>query len=867
MPPTTPLLSQYHEIKGHYPDTLLLFQMGDFYELFYEDAEVASRELDIALTSRNRETDEGRVPLAGFPIHAASGYISRLVKQGYRVAVCEQVEDAAPGKKLVRREVTRLVTPGVDLETDNLKRAEHHYLLGLKRGEGNRWGLAVADISTGDFRVAEGKGPALLAEEIRRMNPREILVAEREDIPGLLGDVPVPLTRRPRDYFSHRRAHTALCRHFGTASLDPFGVGGYKPGIEAAGAVFQYLKESQGVGLDHIRGIRPVFLEQHVIIDAHTRRNLELLEPLPRGDPRGTLMAVIDRTGTGMGGRRLREWLLYPLLDVEKIGERLEAVDEFVRNPSVRAGVHSALAEVRDIERLMSRVTLGRANPRDLVMLRDSLAELPGIREKLSNFSSPLLTKTCTAVGEHPEIRELLSRALRDDPPIVLKEGGIIRDGYHPELDRIRSLSRDAKNWVVRFEEEEKRRTGIGSLKVGYNKVFGYYIEVTRTNLKNVPASYERKQTLANAERFITDDLKRTEAEILGADQRIRDLEYELFQEIRGQVAGAGEEIQRTAAALADFDALAALAEAAAENRYVRPRVEESGVIEIKEGRHPVIERMGFREPFVPNNLFLDRDRDQVLIITGPNMAGKSTLMRQAALIVILAQMGSFVPAAEARVGVVDRIFTRIGSGDSLARGQSTFLIEMNETAEIVRNATPGSLIILDEIGRGTSTFDGLSIAWAVAEYIHDRVGARTLFATHYHELTRLEEEKPRVKNYSLAVKEWQGEIIFLRKLIPGGTSLSYGVEVARLAGLPDKLLGRAREILKRLEGSELELGPEPDEDEKSEKQMRLFHIEDEWLQKKVGSLDLDRLSPIEALHVLNELKQEIQRRKGEKKE
>ena len=862
MPPTTPLLRQYLEIKRSYPDTLLLFQMGDFFELFYEDARVASRELDIALTSRNREADE-QVPLAGFPIHAASGYISRLVKQGYRVAVCEQVEEASPGKKLVRREVTRLVTPGVDVETDNLRRSENHYLLGLKRGEGERWGLAVIDVSTGDFRAAEGRGRALLAEEIQRLNPREVLIAEGDDLHDVLEAVPVPLTRRPKDYFSARRAQAALCRHFGTASLDPFGLGEFRPGVEAAGAVYQYVKETQGENLAHIREIRPLFLERHVVIDAHTRRNLEVLEPLPGGDPRGTLITVIDRTGTAMGGRRLKEWILYPLLDGEQIGARLEAVEELVQNGAVRAAVRPALEEVKDLERLIGRVTLGRANPRDLVMLRDSLGKVPGVRAALGEVAGPLLKNTRDAIGVHPEMEALLARALRDDPPISSRDGGIVREGFHPELDRLRGLSREGKNWVIRFEEEERRKTGINSLKVGYNKVFGYYIEITRTNLKLVPGHYTRKQTLANAERFITDELKHTEAEILGADQRIRELEYELFQELRRQVAEAGGEIQRTASALADLDVLISLALVAVENRYVRPRLDESGVIEIREGRHPVIERMGFREPFVPNSLYLDRERDQVLIITGPNMAGKSTLMRQAALIVIMAQVGSFVPAEAARIGIVDRIFTRIGSGDSLARGQSTFLVEMNETSEILRNATPRSLVILDEIGRGTSTFDGLSIAWAVAEHLHDRVGARTLFATHYHELTRLEEEKPRVKNYSLAVKEWQGEIIFLRKLIPGGTSLSYGVEVARLAGLPDGVLGRAREILKHLEGSELEIGPVPGREEKGGGQIPLFHVENGWLQRRIESLDPDRLTPMEALAVLNELKQELKRRKG----
>ena len=860
MPASTPLLRQYLEIKDRYPGTLLLFQMGEFFETFFEDAEIASRALDIALTSRNREA-EGSVPLAGFPIAAASSYISRLVKQGFKVAVCEQVEEPVPGKGLVKRQVTRQITPGVDVETDNLRREKHHYLLGLARGEGERWGLACVDISTGDFRVAEGEGWERLEEEILRLDPREILLAEGEDFP--LGSllVTLPVTRRPRDYFGLRKAHSGLSQHFGTVSLDPFGLEGYQAGVSAAGAVFLYLKETQGENLSHIKEIRPFILSDYMVLDARARRNLEILEPLPGGEERGTLVHVLDRTKTAMGQRRLREWMLYPLLSVEKIEERLSGVAELIEAGAARSRLQALLSEVKDLERLISRVTLGRANPRDFVSLRDSLRRIPELKQEVLVRESPIFRVRAEAINEHRELFDLLSKAVLDDPPLAVREGGIFRDGYHPELDRLRGLCREGKSWVVRLQEDERKRTGINSLKVGYNKVFGYYIEVTRSHLKSVPPDYERKQTLSTGERFITADLKKTEAEILTAESRIREIEFELFQELRKKVAESGEAILKTASALSDLDALSSLAQAAGENRYIRPQVDESGVIEIREGRHPVVERMGFSERFVPNDIHLDREDAQVLIITGPNMAGKSTLMRQAALIVLMAQMGSFVPAESARVGLVDRIFTRIGSGDSLTRGQSTFLVEMNETSAILRNATPKSLIILDEIGRGTSTYDGLSIAWAVAEFLHDQVGARTLFATHYHELVKLAEEKPRIRNFCLSVKEWQGEIIFLRKLVPGGASVSYGVEVARLAGLPEGVLGRARQILKNLERPDLTISPATTTPEPREKQISLFSLEEERLRRMLNTLDLEAMTPIEAMNVLNELKQEAKRR------
>ena len=802
----TPMMRQYLEIKAQYPDAILFFRLGDFYEMFLDDAVKASRILDIALTSRNKNADGEDVPLCGIPYHSCAPYLAKLIEAGEKVAICEQVEDPRAAKGIVRREVVKVITPGLVAETANLSPKENNYLLSLAV-LGGKWGVASLDISTGEFRMTETAGRESALAEVECLAPRELLVPEEWRDRAELRDLAARDDARTvthiadwvydADYLGRQ-----LSTFFGISSPEALGCAGYPAGLMAVAAVLHYLQETQKGTVRHLTGITPYSSAEFLVMDESTRRNLELTATLGEGRRKGSLLGLMDRTVTAMGGRKLRQWISYPLVSVTAIRERLDAVQELLGSGELRRGASVLLDGVYDLERLNGRISLASASAKDLASLRESLLRLPAVREILVQAGTPLLRKLRDEIDPLEEMAELISRGIVENPPFVLREGGIIAEGYNAELDELRAISREGKGFIARLEAKERGRTGISSLKIRYNRVFGYYIEVTKANLSGIPEDYIRKQTLANAERFITPELKEYEEKVLGAEERIAELEYALFQEIRERVAGEGERISRTADRLATLDVLISLAELAHDKGYCRPEVDDGDRISIVEGRHPVVESLNLGERFVPNDTELDGSDNQLLIITGPNMAGKSTYMRQVALITLMAQIGSFVPAAEARIGIVDRIFTRVGASDNLSRGQSTFMVEMMETAHILRNATPQSLVILDEIGRGTSTFDGVSIAWAVAEYLHDTPACtpRTLFATHYHELTDLAVTRPRVKNFTVAVKEWNDQIIFLRKIVSGGASHSYGIQVARLAGLPRDVIDRAREILRNLE-------------------------------------------------------------------
>ena len=864
----TPMMRQYLEIKEQYPDAILFFRLGDFYEMFLDDAVTASRVLDITLTSRNKGAAE-EIPLCGIPYHSCQPYIARLVEQGYKVAICEQVEDPKAAKGIVRREVVRVVSPGLVVDTDTLEPKENNYLLAIARGRPGRFGLAVVDITTGEFSLAEVSEGESLRGELARVNPREVLLATGEEGESLRKELAGLLDGRriewlPDWVLAPDRAEGALRAAFDDAPLEAFGCAGMNGAIRAAGAVLYYLEETQKGFLPHLRPPTTSHGGDYMVLDEATRRNLELTATLHDGRRKGSLLGVLDRTVTAMGGRLLKHWINQPLLRIEPIRARHAAVAELVERSLLRDELRAALDGVYDLERLNGKISMAHANAKDLTALRASLERLPGLVELLAECASPRLVELRRNIDPLEDLRALIATGIVDDPPFVLRDGGIIRDGFHDELDELRAVSREGKGWIARLESQEKERTGISSLKVRFNKVFGYYIEITRSHLARVPDDYQRRQTLANAERYITPALKEYEEKVLGAEERLTQLEFDLFQGLRQQVAAEGARIQATAAALAELDVFAALAELAHERDYVRPEMDESGDLEIREGRHPVIEAMNLSERFVANDLLMDTRENQILIITGPNMAGKSTFMRQVALIVLLAQMGSLVPAGSARIGVVDRIFTRVGASDNLARGQSTFMVEMTEAANILRHATPRSLIVLDEIGRGTSTFDGLSIAWAVAEYLHDvsEVAAKTLFATHYHELIDLALTRERVRNYNIAVKEWNEQIIFLRKIVKGGASHSYGIQVARLAGLPREVIERAREVLKNLESGEFEREGEPRlargkgrKKTPASPQLSLFESAADPLRQRLAELDVQYLTPLQALNLLDELK------------
>ncbi len=870
MSATTPMMRQYLEIKSRYPDSILFYRLGDFYEMFMEDALTASKILDIALTSRNKGAADN-VPLCGIPYHSCQPYIARLVEQGYKVAICEQVEDPKTAKGIVKRDVVRVITPGLVMDADLLTPKENHYLMALSCIE-NRWGIAVLDITTGEFRTTETADVDEVRSEITSIEPREILLPEGTVGESLSRDFSINLRERvvsslPLEAFDPDRCGERIRNFYACASLEPFGCAGLMAAIAAAGAVLHYLEETQKEGVRHLRPLATYFAHDAMILDEATRRNLELTATMRDGSRRGSLLGVMDRTVTSMGGRLLRQWIGQPLIDVERIRGRQDAVEELLEKSLERGDLREALDGIQDLERLISRISLGTAGGKDLVSLKNSLLRLPGILEIVSGLESSLLIQLRNELDPLTDITDLIGGALVDDPPFVVREGGLIRDGFDPELDALRRISRDGKGWIALLEREEREKTGIASLKVRYNRVFGYYIEVTRTHFEKVPDDYVRKQTLANAERYITPALKEYEDNILGAEEKIVEIEYEIFQTVRSRTAEEGKRIQKTAEVLAVLDVLYSLAELAHERDYARPEVNDGNALEIIDGRHPVIEAQALSERFVPNDVKMDSVENQILVITGPNMAGKSTFMRQVALITLLAQTGSFVPARSATVGIVDRIFTRVGASDNLSKGQSTFMVEMTETANILHHATSRSLIVLDEIGRGTSTFDGISIAWSVAEYLHDfpRVAAKTLFATHYHELTELALTRERVKNYNIAVREWNDQIVFLRKIVKGGASHSYGIQVARLAGLPEIVIGRAREILRNLESGEFEKEGHPrlahsrrGEVAEMKPQLSLFREDSGELRRRLEEIDISVLTPLEALNLLNELKQMV---------
>ncbi len=829
-----------------------MFRLGDFYELFYEDAVTAARELEITLTARNKEKGQP-IPMCGVPYHAADGYLARLIQKGYRVAVCDQMEEAGPGKKLVKREVTRVVTPGTAMEPSLLRSHENNYLAAVCRN-GPRAGLAHVDISTGEFRATELDAMEVNAA-LENLNVREVLAAET------LTDLRGFRTTLEDWIFSLDYSDRALREHFHLLTLDGCGLGEKPLAVSAAGAILHYLRDTQKSALDHLD--RPAFYDrsESMILDAVTVRNLELLEPLFAGETReSTLIHVLDQTSTGMGGRMLRARLLRPCLQLEEIEARLDAVQAALQATITRAETRKLLANVLDLERLLAKLTLGTAGPRELLALGRSLALVPKLKEYAAAFDAARWRAIARDLDEIPEVRDRILQAIAEEPPVNLADGGTIRGGYHSGLDELRDLSRNSRQYIAQIELRERARTGIQSLKVRFNNVFGYYLEISKANMHLAPADYERKQTLVNAERFTTPELKELESKILDAEEKMLALEREIFQELRLFAAEHAARVRQTAAAIAELDVTCALAQVAAENRYVRPGFSDSGEIRIVAGRHPVIEKLAEREAlrFIPNDLYFDTESQFIAVITGPNMGGKSTYLRQAAAIVILAQMGSFVPADSAALSIVDRVFTRIGAADNLARGRSTFMVEMTETAVILNTATPRSLVVLDEIGRGTSTYDGLALAWAVVEHIHQRIRARTLFATHYHELTELADQLPGVVNLHVSVKEAGDQVIFLRKVEPGRADRSYGIEVARLAGLPVAVVERAREILALHERSELAVTEELAPRALGPTQIQLFEPVNYQIAERIRNLKVDELRPIDALQLLNELQREL---------
>ncbi len=812
----TPMMKQYHEIKRRFPGKMVFFRLGDFYEMFYEDAVVASRELEITLTARNKDKAGAPVPMCGVPYHSVDGYIARLLRKGYRIAICEQVEDPKTARKLVHREVTRILTPGTVVEEVLLEPKDHNYLGSLiLTGEGS--GLAFIDLSTGDFVTTELTGSDAWdrsLDELSRFRPRELLLPEDGSNPlkeKLARDWPGEWVASPLDgwAFNADYAFRLLLEHFSVATLAGFGCEDHPLAISAAGALIHYIRETQLSQLGKIAALRFFEPRDYLKLDNSTVKNLELIETM-EGDRKGSLLSVLDVTRTGMGGRLLKSWLLTPLLNAGELEKRLDAVEVLTKDVVGHDRLVRRLGEIHDVERLVSRVTLGTASPRDVLALRDSLCAVPAIRSSLESCGAATLQQIRSKLDDLPDVVQLIQNAIAEEPPASSLDPGIIRSGFSAELDELRAIRRSGKTYIASLEARERERTGIQSLKVKFNQVFGYFIEVTRPNLPQVPTGYVRKQTLVNCERFVTEELQEYEEKVLRAEERIAELEKDLFDQVRKTIAGQAGRIQATARLLGELDVYAALAEVAIKNDYVRPQLAESDEICVQQGRHPVVEFQS--RPFIANDLYMNTTTDQLLILTGPNMGGKSTFLRQTALIVILAQMGSFVPARQARIGLVDRIYTRVGASDNLARGQSTFMVEMIETANILNTATNGSLILLDEVGRGTATFDGLSIAWAVAEYLaqNPQHRAKTIFATHYHELTKMADVQPGVKNYCMAIREAGNEIVFLRKVVAGTADKSYGIEVARLAGLPREVLRRASQILERLERKEIDLTGRP---------------------------------------------------------
>lgn len=878
----TPMMKQYMETKSQYQDCILFYRLGDFYEMFFEDALTASRELEITLTGKNCGQEE-KAPMCGVPYHAVEGYLNRLVAKGYKVAICEQVEDPKTTKGIVKREVVRIVTPGTNLDTQALDETKNNYIMCIVY-IADRYGVSVADISTGDYFVTEIPDSAKLLDEIYRFSPSEIICNEAfymsgVDMDGMKDRLGITIYSLESWYFDDEVCRKKLLEHFEVSSFAGLGLADYDCGIISAGALLQYLLETQKNSLSNLTHITPYAAGKFMMIDSSTRRNLELCETLREKQKRGSLLWVLDKTKTAMGARTLRKYVEQPLIDKTEIIRRLDAVQELKEQAISREEIREYLSPVYDLERLITKIAYGSANPRDLTAFRSSLEMLPALLYILQEMKAELLKDLAVDLDPLEDLCILVKKAIREDPPIAMKEGNIINDGYNEEVDKLRRAKSDGKDWLAKLENDEREKTGIKNLKIKYNKVFGYYLEVTNSYKEMVPEYYTRKQTLANAERYITPELKELEDMILGAEDKLYALEYELYSEVRDLIASQIERIQKTAKAVAALDAFASLALVAERNNYVRPKINEKGVIDIKEGRHPVVERMIPNEMFISNNTYLDDKKHRISIITGPNMAGKSTYMRQTALIALMAQIGSFVPAKSANIGLSDRIFTRVGASDDLASGQSTFMVEMTEVANILRNATSKSLLILDEIGRGTSTFDGLSIAWAVIEYISDSrlLGAKTLFATHYHELTELEGKIDNVNNYCIAVKEKGDDIVFLRKIVKGGADKSYGIQVAKLAGVPELVIGRAKEIVEELSDEDItarvsEIASKERVVKKKPKvkkyddvdiaQMSLFDtVKDDDVLEELKNLDVGNMTPIDALNTIYRLQNKLKNR------
>lgn len=877
----TPMMKQYMQTKEEYKDCILFYRLGDFYEMFFDDALTASKELEITLTGKNCGLEE-RAPMCGIPYHAVDSYLNRLVSKGYKVAICEQVEDPKTAKGIVKREVIRVVTPGTNLDTQGLDETKNNYIMCIVY-MADRYGLSVADVTTGEYLVTELDSQTKLMDELYKFMPSEIVCNEAFYMSGLdLDDLKnrlhMAIYSLEAWYFDDTLCRETLQEHFKVASLEGIGLSDYECGMIASGALLKYLEETQKNSLSHMSRLTRYATGNYMVLDSATRRNLELVETLREKQKRGSLLWVLDKTKTAMGARTLRKYVEQPLIDKKSIVKRLDAVAELKDNAICREGIREYLNPVYDLERLVGKITYQSANPRDLIAFQSSLSMLPSVKCILKDMESDLLKEIYEELDPLEELCDLVGRAIQEEPPLAMKEGGIIKDGYNEEVDRLRKAKSEGKNWLADLETKEREKTGIKNLRIRYNKVFGYYLEVTNSFKDLVPDYYTRKQTLANAERYIIPELKELEDTILGAEDKLCALEYELYCEVRNTIAAELTRIQRTAKAVAKLDVIASLALVAERNNYVRPKINEKGVIDIRDGRHPVVEKMIPNDMFIANDTYLDDKKQRISIITGPNMAGKSTYMRQAALIVLMAQLGSFVPASSANIGLVDRIFTRVGASDDLASGQSTFMVEMNEVANILRNATSKSLLILDEIGRGTSTFDGLSIAWAVVEYISNSklLGAKTLFATHYHELTELEGKISNVNNYCIAVKEKGDDIVFLRKIVKGGADKSYGIQVAKLAGVPDPVINRAKEIVEELvtaditgkvkdiavQGSETKKKTQKKLDEVDLTQFSLFDtVKDDDVLNELKELDISHMTPMDAMNKLYQLQNKLRNR------
>ncbi len=876
----TPMMQQYVETKKQYKDCILFYRLGDFYEMFFDDAKLVSKELELTLTGKDCGMEE-RAPMCGVPYHAVDGYLNKLVSKGYKVAICEQVEDPKLAKGLVKREVIRIVTPGTNLNAQALEESRNNYIMCISHFP-NNIGIAIADVTTGDFYMTEVDGLSKLMDELYKYMPTEIicndaLMMSGVDVEDLKNRLKIAVYPLEPWYFDEDGCRKCLMEHFKVNTLAGLGLEDFPSGLTASGVLMQYLLETQKTQLTHITHITPYLASRYMLLDSSTRRNLELTETLREKQKRGSLLWVLDRTKTAMGARQLRTDIEQPLINMEDINDRLDTIEQLSKNTVSRDEIREYLNPIYDMERLLGRVSYKSANPRDLISFANSMEMLPHIKTVLKDFDTKLLQEIDKQIDGLEDLFQLIKQSICEDPPVTIREGGIIREGFDEDIDRLRRAKTEGKSWLAQLEETDRERTGIKGLKIKYNKVFGYYFEVTNSFRHLVPDDYVRKQTLVNAERYTTPRLKELEDTILNAEDKLNVLEYDMFCKIRDDIAAQLERIQKTAKAVAHLDVFSALSVVAEQNHYVRPELNDKGIIDIKEGRHPVVEKMIDHDMFVSNDTFLDNANHCIAVITGPNMAGKSTYMRQSALIVLMAQLGSFVPAKSANIGIVDRIFTRVGASDDLASGQSTFMVEMNEVANILRNATPKSLLVLDEIGRGTSTFDGLSIAWAVIEHISNKkiLGAKTLFATHYHELTELEGKMNNVNNYCIAVKEKGDDIIFLRKIIKGGADRSYGIQVAKLAGVPDMVIDRAKEIADQLSDNDItekvqSIAVDTKGDKKKPKhyddvdlgQMTLFDtVKDEDIVNELKEIDISNLTPLDALNTLYRLQNKLKNR------